>query len=239
MLFRKRKCKTQPPGSVPAVYDMLSQQTHVLIAGKSGSGKSVIINGIIYTLLSQYSPEQCQLILVDPKRVELLQWKCCPHCITYASEPGEPAQALRKALEITEKRYKIMQRQKIRKYTAGHVYIIIDELADLMTTDKQTIIPLLQRLAQIGRAANIHIIAATQCPLSEIIPTKIKVNFDCIVGLKTACKQHSRNIIGFPGCETLPPYGTGYIISPKQTNLYKLPMIPDTDMVKLEKYWTG
>ena len=220
---------------IPAIYDMLAKQTHVLIAGKSGSGKSVVINGIIYSLLSQYNAKQCKLILMDPKRVELIQWKHTAHCIMYASEPEEQAQALSKALYLTEKRYKIMQKQNVKKYQGGNIYVIIDELADLMTTNKQTIVPLLQRLAQIGRAANIHILAATQCPLSEIIPTKIKVNFDCIVGLKTATKQHSRNIIGIPGCETLQPYGTGYIITPKETGLYKLPLIAEEELNRIAK----
>ena len=227
-----------PSVSFPAIYDMIAQQTHVLIAGKSGSGKSVVINGIIYSLLAQYGPDKCKFIFIDPKRVELSQWKHTQHCIMYASERGEPEKALQKALDITENRYKAMQKRRQRKYNGGNIYIIIDEMADLMTTDKQTIVPLLQRLAQIGRAANIHIIAATQCPLSEIIPTKIKVNFDCIVGLKTACKQHSRNIIGFPGCEQLPMYGNGYITTPKGTNIYKLPMIPEKDLNAIEKYWT-
>lgn len=240
-LFQRRKQPARyvtPGGPVPTVYDMLTKQTHILIAGKTGAGKSVVINGIIYTLLSQYFPEECKLILIDPKRVELMNWKQTKHCILYASEPGEPAQALQKALDITEKRYKAMQGRKERKYTGGHVYIIIDELADLMTTDKRNVVPLLQRLAQIGRAANIHIIAATQCPLSEIIPTKIKVNFDCIIGLKTATKQHSRNITGLPGCELLAPYGSGYIITPKETKLYKLPMIQENELLQLAEHWT-
>lgn len=237
MLFRKRKRETLPPGSFPAVYNMLAKQTHCLIAGKTGSGKSVVINGIIYTLLSRFFPEECKIILIDPKRVELSSWKNTKHCIAYASEPGEPQQALQLALELTEKRYKIMQRENVKKYPGGHVYVIIDELADLMTTDKTTVVPLIQRIAQIGRAANIHIIAATQCPLTEIIPTKIKVNFDCIVGLKTACRQHSRNIISASGCELLPQYGNGYIITPQQTNVYKLPMIEENELNKIQEYW--
>lgn len=237
MLFKKRKQENLPCAMFPEVYNMIAKQTHVLIAGKSGSGKSVVINGIIYTLLSKFFPEECKIILIDPKRVELAAWKNTRHCIAYASEPGEPTQALSLALELTEKRYKIMQREGVKKYPGGHIYIIIDELADLMTTEKQTVTPLIQRLAQIGRAANVHIIAATQCPLTEIIPTKIKVNFDCIIGLKTACKQHSRNITGFPGCECLAPYGAGYIITPQQTNIYKLPMIEEGELNKIQEYW--
>lgn len=235
-LFHPRR--TTPGGIRPIIYDDMSKQVHLLIAGKTGSGKSVVINGIIYSLLTDNFPSQCEFILIDPKRVELIQYKALPHCIYYASEPGQPVKALQTALSITGGRYKLMQRNRSKKYTGGNVYVIIDELADLMTTDRKNIVPLLQRVAQIGRAANVHIIAATQCPLSKIIPTEIKVNFDSILGLKTATRQHSRNIIDQPGCEDLPPYGYGYYITPSGLSLEKLPMIPDTDLQRVVKYWT-
>ena len=234
-LFQPRRT---PGGTYPIIYENMTQQTHLLIAGKTGSGKSVVINGIIYTLLTSRFPSQCQFIFLDPKRVELVQYKNLPHCILYASEPGQPAQALKTALNITENRYKQMQRKRIKKYQGGALYVIIDELADLMTTDKKNIVPSLQRLAQIGRAANIHIIAATQCPLSKIIPTEIKVNFDSILGLKTATRQHSRNIIDCPGCEQLPPYGYGYYITPAGFTLEKLPLVPEKELQRVVNAWT-
>ena len=236
-LFKKAQATT-PGGKYPRVYLDMAKQVHLLIAGQTGSGKSVVINGIIYSLLVNYFPEECQFVFMDPKRVELIDYKRLPHCLYYASEPGQPVQALSLALDITETRYKAMQAQGLKKYPGGHVYIIIDELADLMTTDKKNIVPLLQRLAQIGRAANIHIIAATQCPLAEIIPTKIKVNFDSIVGLKTATKQHSRNIISIPGLESLPRYGYGYYKTPVGGQLYKLPMISEENIKRVVKHWT-
>ena len=229
---------TTPGGNRPVIYKGLSQQTHVLIAGKTGSGKSVVINGIIYSLLIDNTPNETQFIFIDPKRVELCQYKTIPHCIMYASEPGQPKTALQTALTITENRYKIMQRNGQKKYTGGNVYVIIDELADLILTARADVLPPIQRLAQIGRAANVHIIAATQCPLTKVIPTEIKVNFDCIVGLKTATKQHSRNIIDQTGCECLPRYGYGYIITPDGLNLYKLPMIEEKEIDKILQYWT-
>lgn len=230
---------TTPGGNRPVVYTELSKQTHVLIAGKTGSGKSVVINGIIYSLLIDALPNEVQFIFIDPKRVELCQYKTMPHCIMYASEPGQPKTALQTALNITENRYKTMQRNGQKKYTGGHVYVIIDELADLILTAKKDVLPLIQRICQIGRAANVHIIAATQCPLTKVIPTEIKVNFDCIIGLKTATKQHSRNIIDRPGCECLPRYGYGYIITPEGINLYKLPMIEEKELDRVVLHWTN
>ena len=235
-MFKKRYT---PGGIRPVIYGDIAKQTHVLIAGKTGAGKSVVINGVIYSLLIERFPEQAQFIFIDPKRVELSQYKNLPHCIMYASEQGQLKQALQIALHCIETRYKTMQRHGEKKYNGGDIYIIIDELADLMVTARKTVLPLLQRIAQIGRAAKVHIIAATQCPLAKIIPTEIKVNFDSIIGLKTATKQHSRNIIDLPGCENLPPYGYGYYITPSGLSLEKFTMVPENELQRVVKYWTG
>lgn len=226
-----------PGGQAPLVYDDMANQTHLLIAGKSGSGKSVVINGIIYDLLCRYTPDQVQFIFMDPKRVELISYKYTPHCLYYATEKDEQKKALQFALDITEERYQAMQQNRQKKYTGSQIFVVIDELADLMTTVRKDITPLLQRLAQIGRAANIHIIAATQCPLSKIIPTEIKVNFDAILALKTVSKQHSRNIIDLPGAETLPPYGYGYYLTPKEFSLVKLPMVSESEINRVCIAW--
>jgi S-DNA-T family DNA segregation ATPase FtsK/SpoIIIE len=220
-----------------SLYADMLQQTHLLIAGATGSGKSVVINGIITTSLKD-SPAQVQYILIDPKRVELAQYRPLPHTIAYASEPDSMIQALRTALDIIESRYKAMQRQGVRKYTGSHIYVVIDELADLMTTNKKQVQPLIQRIAQIGRAANVHIIAATQCPLSAVIPTPIKVNFDSRVGLRTRSRQDSRNILGCGGCELLPSYGQGYYMTAQGIDLYRIPMYDQTTISALIHHWT-
>lgn len=220
-----------------SLYADMLKQTHLLIAGATGSGKSVVINGIITTSL-QYSPEQVQYILIDPKRVELIDYKPLPHTIAYASEPGTMIQSLQRAMHLIEDRYTIMQRQHIKKYNGSNVYIVIDELADLMTTNKKQVQPLIQRIAQIGRAANVHIIAATQCPLSAVIPTPIKVNFDSRVGLRTRSKQDSRNILGCAGCECLPSYGQGYYMTAQGIELYRIPMYDNATTTRLILHWT-
>lgn len=237
-MFRpfKKKYWVTPSGQISNLFKDMSEQTHLLIAGETGSGKSVVVNGILSTLMFK-TPDEAQLILIDPKRVELVQWRNVPHCIYYASEPGEPRQALLFALNIIEKRFKAMQQRGERKSSAGAVYVVIDELADLMVTAKRDILPLLQRVCQIGRAANIHVIACTQCPLAKIIPTEVKVNFDSILGLRTATKQHSRNIIEITGCEDLPRYGYGYYRRPEGFSLEQIPMIPETEIDRLVSHW--
>lgn len=212
------------------------EQPHLLVAGATGSGKSVVINGLITTALYN-SPAAVQFILIDPKRVELIEFKHLPHVITYATEPGETVKALENAMTLTENRFKMMQAQGVKKYQGGAVYVIIDELADLMTTDRKHVQPLIQRLAQIGRAANMHIIAATQCPLAAVIPTPIMVNFDSRVALRTRSAQDSRNILGLKGCELLPRYGQGYYMTHAGLQLYKIPIYSDDERAQLISYW--
>lgn len=210
---------TSPGGNVPGLLADMLTQPHVLIAGASGSGKSTLINGLIAAAL-RWSSASRQLILIDPKRVELNEWADMPHTIAHVTEPGDIVPALEYALDTIEARYKSMQRRRARLYDGPDIYIIIDELADLMTTQRKAVTPLIQRICQIGRAARVHLIAATQCPLAKVIPTEIKVNFAAVCGLHTATRAHSRNIIDRPGCELLPLCGECIYSTP--TGLYRL-----------------
>nr|WP_296960378.1 FtsK/SpoIIIE domain-containing protein [uncultured Mediterraneibacter sp.] len=202
-----------PMGEYFELYENMMEQPHLLIAGATGSGKSVVINGIITTALFK-APTEVQFILIDPKRVELVDYRYLPHTAFYASEPDDMVRALQMAMNIIEMRYKQMQSARQKKYTGTELYVIIDELADLMTTNKKQVMPLIQRIAQVGRAAGVHLICATQCPLAKVIPTEIKVNFDARVGLRTRSAQDSRNILGFNGCEELPRYGQAFYMNP-------------------------
>lgn len=237
-MFGRTKRWRTPEGDCYTLFSDMAKQPHLLVAGATGSGKSVVINGIIYNLL-HHGPSTASLILIDPKRVELSQYRSVPHCIQYASEPDTMIQALNTAIMITEQRYRQMQKEGLRKYQGGHVYVIIDELADLMTTNKRQVMPLLQRLCQIGRAANVHVIAATQCPLSAVIPTPIKVNFDARVALRTRSAQDSRNILGVTGCERLPRYGQGYYMTPEGLRLWQIPMYSDSNIESAVRWWTS
>ena len=235
---RKPRGYITPGGDVYTLFDDMAKQPHLLIAGATGSGKSVVVNGIIYNLLHS-GPSKASLILIDPKRVELVQYKNVPHCLRYASEPADMPQALQYAMMITENRYQVMQRNGERMYSGGDVYVIIDELADLMTTQKKAVLPLLQRLCQIGRAAKVHVIACTQCPLAKVIPTEVKVNFDSRVALRTRSPQDSRNILNRTGCELLPRYGQGYYMTPEGLNLWNIPMYSESDVAAVLNWWTS
>ena len=230
---------TTPGGHYSTLYLDMAAQPHLLIAGATGSGKSVVENGIIHALLVNRTPATCRLILIDPKRVELVQYNALPHVLQYASADGEPVRALRSAVSLMESRFADMQERGLKKYDGADVYVIVDELADLMLTDKKTAQPLLQRIAQLGRAARIHLFCCTQCPLAKVIPTEIKCNLDSRVGLRTRSAQDSRNILGVAGCELLPRYGQGYYMTPEGIDRWRLPMIPDEDIASVVSYWTG
>ena len=220
-----------PEGTASISCLNMLHQPHLLIAGSTGSGKSVLLNSLIYTALYK-PPTVAAFILIDPKRVELVEFARLPHCIRYASEPDEITATLAEAVTIMESRYKRMQAARQKQTTERDIYIIIDEFADLMTTQKRQTLAPLQRLAQLGRAAGLHLIAATQRPTRDIINGQIKVNLDSRLALRCPTAQDSRNIINTKGAETLPRYGFGYYLTP-ETLAPVLIRIPYTDPAEL------
>lgn len=233
---------TTPSGTIRGLFADMLKQTHLLIAGAAGSGKSVLVNGLITTGLYQLpfdTPGGVQFILIDPKRVELAPYKNMPHTIGYATEQTDMVALLEKAMQITEARYRQMEAQGLLKYNGSDIYVVIEELADLMTTNRRAVQPLIQRLCQIGRAAKVHCICVTQCPIVKVIPTEIKVNFDGIVALRTRSAQDSRNIIGVSGAEKFPRYGECLYYTPDLLNVYQysVPYVTDDEKQRLIWHW--
>lgn len=215
------------------VFDTILDQSHTLIAGCTGAGKSVTLNGIVYTIL-QRNPAQTQMVLMDPKIVELSWYKHTPHCLGYASDITEIIQLLQDCINRIQARYDYMESRQLRLYDGSDVYIIIDELADLMTVAKKQVAPLLQRITQIGRAAKYHCIIATQCALASVtLPTPIKINLDCRLGLRLQTSTDSRNVIGKTGCEALPKYGKGYLVSAGMLSLVTIPHIDESELKRM------
>jgi len=227
-----------PHGRIYNIFEDMTKQPHLMIAGATGSGKSVVVNGIITTLLYRF-PTDAQLILIDPKRVELSPYKYLPHTLRYASEPRDMINALEYAMEIVESRYRVMEQMRVRKYPLGDVYVIIDEFADLMNTNRTEVAPLVQRLAQIGRASKVHIILCTQSPISKILCTEIKCCIDSRVGLHTRSAQDSRNILDHKGLEKLPMFGEAIYMTPKGEGQYKIPYVDEAEQNRLINWWYG
>jgi len=219
--------------TIPRLYLDILQQPHTLIAGVTGSGKSVVINGLIYS--SFFTPESGGLLLIDPKRVELYKYRHLKNVYQYSSEPREIENAINTAVRLMEKRYRTMQRKNQVKTDEPPLYIFVDEFADLMTTQKRAVLAPLCRLAQLGRAAGVHLILATQRPTRDIIPGQIKVNVDCRLALRCPTAQDSRNIINRSGAELLPRYGYGYYLTPDtmQPVPVEIPMIQEEDIQKI------
>lgn len=232
-----------PSGRRFPLYKTMLNQSHLLVAGATGSGKSVLMNSIISTALLD-SPAKVRLMLLDPKMTELFQWEHLPHTIRYSYEQDEMIKSLRETIDIMENRLRHLRACGERLWTGAQVYVVIDELADLLTTNKAEVTPLLQRIMQLGRAAGIHVIAGTQCLLASILPTPIKVNFPAIVCLRVATKQQSRFICDKPGAELFPDpktYGkalaffrTGADI--KQFEVYR---VDDAEQSRLVSWWTS
>lgn len=244
MLHVIPKAYRTPSGSVYTPFLRLTERPHLLIAGATGSGKSVALNGIIHSLLMTQSPFNAQFVLVDPKKVELVQYSELPHVARYASDHPEIVRSLQWAVEETDRRFTLMQRAGVREYDGPHLYVVIDELADLMVSIKKETLPLLQRLAQIGRAARVHVIACTQNVLAVTIPTVLKCNFSTILGLRTCNAQQSRFLIASTGCEMLPDpkrEGKGYGFIRDGADLEKLLIYkyPDDQVDAVIKWWTS
>ena len=244
MLHPVPKAYRRPAGEVYTPFLDLASRPHLLIAGATGSGKSVALNGIITSLLVARSPATCRFCLVDPKKVELIQYADLPHTARYASEPDDIVSTLQWACAETDRRFSIMQKSRVREYDGPDLYVIIDELADLMTTNRKECLPLLQRLAQIGRAARVHVVACSQNIMAQTIPTVLRCNFPVILGLRTANAQQSRFLISSAGCETLPDpqkTGKGYAFVRDGADLYKLLIYryPDSVLENLLTWWTS
>lgn len=201
----------------------LTKMPHLLIAGATGSGKSVAINGIITSMLMNARPDQVKLMLIDPKKVELSVYNGIPHLLTpVVSEPKKAARALHKVVAEMERRYELFSQfgqRKISGYNAfvqqanaadnqarptlPYIVVVVDELADLMMTVSNEVEDAIIRLAQMGRAAGVHMILATQRPSVDVITGLIKANVPSRIAFAVSSGIDSRTILDTNGAEKL------------------------------------
>ena len=215
--FRKKEIKLpialgKSISGIPIVGD-LTAMPHLLIAGTTGSGKSVCINTIILSLLYKYSPEKCNLILIDPKMLELSAYEGIPHLLCpVITEAKKATAALGWAVKEMESRYKLMTSVGVKNidgYNAKnkkhmpYIVVVVDEMSDLMLIAGKEIENYIQRLSQMARAAGIHIIMATQRPSVDVITGTIKANFPTRISFQVSSKIDSRTILGEQGAEQL------------------------------------
>jgi S-DNA-T family DNA segregation ATPase FtsK/SpoIIIE len=240
----------------------LASMPHVLIAGSTGSGKSVAINAMIMSLLFRTTPSQVRLILVDPKRVELGMYEGVPHLFTpIITEPKLAANALRNAVREMERRLKLLASRSVRNidqynklfegvmpslFDEGeseeplpYIVIIIDELADLMMLDRANVEESITRLAQMARAVGIHLILATQRPSVDVITGLIKANVPTRISFRLATKVDSRTILDTNGAEALLGRGDMLFLPPGTSRLVRLhaPYVSEKETAAVVAFW--
>jgi S-DNA-T family DNA segregation ATPase FtsK/SpoIIIE len=196
----------------PVVGDLASMP-HLLIAGTTGSGKSVCINTIILSLLYRHTPDKCKFILIDPKMLELSTYEGIPHLLCpVITEAKKAASVLGWVVKEMESRYRLMTKEGVRNidgYNAKHklsmpyIVVVVDEMSDLMLVAGKEIENYIQKLSQMARAAGIHIIMATQRPSVDVITGTIKANFPTRISFQVTSKIDSRTILGEQGAEQL------------------------------------
>lgn len=196
-----------------AVFMDLAEMPHLLVAGTTGSGKSVMLNGLLTSLLLTTDPRQVKLVLVDPKRVELTQFSRIPHLITpVVTDPKKAANALSWAVAEMERRYEVLEKYGVRSLEGynersekpmPYVVVVIDELADLMMMAAAKVEDAVIRLAQKARAVGIHLVVATQRPSVDVITGMIKANIPSRIAFAVSSQVDSRVILDTPGAEAL------------------------------------
>ena len=241
----------------------MATMPHLLIAGSTGSGKSVAINAFIMSMLYKSTPDQVRLILVDPKRVELGMYDGIPHLyVPIITEPKLAANALRNAVREMERRLKLLAARGVRNidqynklfdattpnlFDDGteqegpipYIVIIIDELADLMMLDQSNVEESITRLAQMARAVGIHLVLATQRPSVDVITGLIKANFPARISFRVATKVDSRTILDGNGAEALLGRGDMLYLPSGSSRVLRLhaPFVTEKEIHGVVEFW--
>ena len=241
----------------------LGGMPHLLIAGSTGTGKSVAINAMIMSILYKATPEQVRLVLVDPKRLELGNYEGVPHLHTpIITEPKLAANALRNAVREMERRLKLLAQKGVRNIDQynrlfddadtpslfgdsgeerpiPYIVIIIDELADLMMLDGSNVEESITRLAQMARAVGIHLVLATQRPSVDVITGLIKANFPARVSFRVATKVDSRTILDANGAEALLGRGDMLYLPSGSARVHRLhaPFVTEKEIAAVVEFW--
>ena len=225
----------------------LSSMPHLLIAGTTGSGKSVCINTIILSLIYKHTPEICKFILIDPKMLELSTYEGIPHLLCpVITEAKKAASVLGWVVKEMESRYRLMTREGVRnidgyneknKIKMPYIVVVVDEMSDLMLVSGKEIESYIQKLSQMARAAGIHIIMATQRPSVDVITGTIKANFPTRISFQVTSKIDSRTILGEQGAEQL--LGKGdmlYMSSANRITRIHAPFVSEIEIEKINNF---
>lgn len=241
----------------PVVTD-LQKMPHLLVAGTTGSGKSVCVNGLILSLLYRFTPDQLQLMMVDPKQVELSVYEDIPHLVGFSEggkgeiivDPKKAAQALHQVVELMEQRYTLFAECRVRNLAEYNAkaevalpwfVVIIDELADLMMVASKSVETSICRIAQKARAAGIHLVLATQRPSADVITGLIKVNIPSRVAFAVSSQVDSRVILDAGGAENLLGKGDMLFLPVDASDPKRLQgaYINNDEITRVVEFWKG
>ncbi len=257
--YTRMKSKLRLPlgrnvSGIPVVAD-LTKMPHLLVAGATGSGKSVCINSILVSLLLTNTPETLRLFLVDPKRVELTGYNGIPHLIAPVEvEPKQVVKSLRWMVGEMDRRYRLFAEVGVRdierynkkiaatgKKPLPYILLVIDELADLMLASPDEVENQITRLAQMARATGIHLIIATQRPSVDVVTGLIKANFPARVAFAVTSQVDSRVILDMPGAEQLLGRGDMLFMAPDSSKPVRLQgaFVSDAEIRRTVRYWKG
>ena len=243
----------------------LAQMPHLLIAGSTGTGKSVFLNSLMVSMLYKATPDEMKLVLVDPKRLELGLYEDIPHLLTpVVTDPKVASNVLRNATREMERRLKLLAQRGVRNieqynrtFTKGqslslfenaeeeehqplpYIVIVIDELADLMMVDTNDVEESITRLAQMARAVGIHLILATQRPSVDVITGLIKANFPARISFRVASKVDSRTILDANGSESLLGKGDMLYLPAGSSRLHRIhgPLVTEDEIAAVCDFW--
>lgn len=228
-----------------AVIFDIAKCPHLLIAGTTGSGKSVALNTIMTSLLLRNNIKTARFIMIDPKKTELSIYERLPHLLRpIVKNPLEAVEVLREVCGIMDERYKEMAEKQVKNLSDcpelfPRLYVVIDELADLMLTSKKACEYYLVRIAQLGRACGIHLVVATQKPTANIITGLIETNMPSKLCLAVGSVQDSVRVLGRGGAEKLTGRGDGLLKLVDSLHAVRLQCAfsPDEDIVKTVDFW--
>lgn len=217
---------------------------HALIGGTTGGGKSVLLNSIAVSLLFKHTPETMQFIIIDPKQVEFSGFAGLPHLLRpVVTDPYLAIDTLASVCDMIDQRYKRMAAHRVKNAAEmglPSVVVMIDELADLIILGKKPVETAIVRIAQLGRAAGVHLIVATQQPTVNVVTGLIKANIPCRIALKTATVSNSMVILDGKGAEKLTGKGDALLKLPDRTTpiRFQAPLIESADIAPVIKYWS-